>query len=116
MMYDKIKRFAYAASLLTLFVGYMLCAFSFFHVHIEDGVKIVHSHPYSSETEHTHTHSELIMIALTSSAYQAIEVPLHFSFNFESYQTYAVKLTRSLQPIPEIHFTAPPSLRAPPVI
>ena len=46
-----------------LFIGYLACIVSFTHVHIVNGVTIVHSHPYNKKTnppsEHQHTGQQL---------------------------------------------------------
>ncbi|OCW94026.1 hypothetical protein A9168_09190 [Macellibacteroides sp. HH-ZS] len=46
-----------------LFIGYLACIISFTHVHIINGVTIVHSHPYNKQTnppsEHQHTGQQL---------------------------------------------------------
>ncbi len=48
--------------LLTLFLTYQVSITLFTHVHIVNGVMIVHSHP-SSEKHHTHTTGQVISIA-----------------------------------------------------
>ncbi|MFY1611705.1 hypothetical protein ACOMSG_02505 [Macellibacteroides fermentans] len=46
-----------------LFIGYLACIISFTHVHIVNGVTIVHSHPYNKQTNppsnHQHTGQQL---------------------------------------------------------
>ncbi len=42
--------------LVVLFAGYYGGTTLFYHVHEIDGVKIVHSHPYTGDAQH-HTHS-----------------------------------------------------------
>ena len=46
-----------------LFIGYLACIISFTHVHIVNGVTIVHSHPYNKQTnppsDHQHTGQQL---------------------------------------------------------
>jgi hypothetical protein len=48
-------------ALLILFVGYLGGLFSFTHVHIVNGVTIVHSHPFSDDN-HQHCGSELQLL------------------------------------------------------
>ena len=48
--------------LLALFLTYQVSITLFTHVHIVNGVMIVHSHP-SSEKHHTHTTGQVILIA-----------------------------------------------------
>ena len=48
--------------LLALFLMYQVSITLFTHVHIVNGVMIVHSHP-SSEKHHTHTTGQVILIA-----------------------------------------------------
>ena len=45
-----------------LFIAYLGCIIAFTHVHIVNGVMIVHSHP-SSGKHHTHTTGQVISIA-----------------------------------------------------
>lgn len=46
-----------------LLIGYLACIISFTHVHIVNGVTIVHSHPYNKQTnppsDHQHTGQQL---------------------------------------------------------
>lgn len=48
--------------LLALFLTYQVSITMFAHVHIVNGVMIVHSHP-SSQKDHTHTAGQVITIA-----------------------------------------------------
>ena len=52
--------------LLSLFLTHLAATTLFSHDHVVDGVKIAHSHPYSSN-QHTHTDGQFITIALLSS-------------------------------------------------
>lgn len=57
--------------LLALFLTYQVSITMFTHVHIINGVMIVHSHP-SSDDHHTHTAGQVITIAHIGS-YQTLE-------------------------------------------
>lgn len=52
--------------LLSLFLAYQASIMLFSHVHIVNGVMIVHSHP-SSDKHHTHTAGQVITIAQIAS-------------------------------------------------
>jgi len=49
-------------AVLVLFVMYLGGLFSFTHVHIENGVTIVHSHPFSDDNHHHHSETELQLL------------------------------------------------------
>jgi len=49
-----------------LFVSYLASLTLFSHVHVVNGVTIVHSHPYKKGTPHQHSLFELIHIQLLS--------------------------------------------------
>jgi hypothetical protein len=52
-----------AGALLILFMSYFACITLFSHSHVINGIKIVHSHPYSgAPEEHTHTAAEVEVI------------------------------------------------------
>ena len=55
----------YALFLLTLFLTYQAGIWAFTHVHMVNGVQIVHSHP-STDKHHTHTAEQAITIAYLS--------------------------------------------------
>lgn len=58
-----------ACSLLILFVGYMASITLFYHTHVINGERIVHSHPYSQAPDtgkHSHTTLEFATIASLS--------------------------------------------------
>lgn len=58
------KRMYWAIGLLMLFVSYQASVVSFTHVHIINGVTIVHSHPFTSE--HQHSGSQCFQLELLS--------------------------------------------------
>ncbi|MDR2918176.1 MAG: hypothetical protein LBV72_02270 [Tannerella sp.] len=45
-----------------LFMMYLGAIISFTHVHIENGVTIVHAHPYKDKSEHHHSGAELQLL------------------------------------------------------
>ena len=63
---QRIKHIFGLVFILSLFLVYLAETTMFSHSHDIDGVKVVHSHPYSS-TQHTHSDSQIIAIALLSS-------------------------------------------------
>lgn len=72
--------------LLILFAGYASCIFGFRHVHVIDGIRIIHSHPYSEGHENnTHTQVEIILLADASHFVADRIVPGYFDFT--PYQT-----------------------------
>lgn len=54
--------------MLTLFVSYWVSITMLCHVHVVDGVTIVHSHPFQTGTNHHHSNSNI----------QAISILAHF--------------------------------------
>ena len=64
--------------MLVLFVNTLASSNLFYHIHIVDGIKLVHSHFFSSESpddvNHSHTESEFISIAKISSTQEAIVI------------------------------------------
>ena len=48
--------------LLTLFVAYQASIMHFSHIHVINGVMIVHSHP-STDNQHTHTEGQALTLA-----------------------------------------------------
>jgi len=101
----------------TIFILYMGSVISFTHVHIINGVTIVHSHPYHKNadgTEHEHTGMELQMLHQLSTILQVGSCLFEFQtrpfYITEKtlicqpvFHTYSLKIARSIQ------------LRAPPI-
>lgn len=102
-----------------LFIAYACSVSFFYHVHIVDGVTIVHSHPYSSDADgnpgHEHTTSQLQLISVLSSfvvfssifiaIFIGLTAPYFKRFYFEtknfSYQNLHLYLSR-LRPPPAV--------------
>lgn len=65
------KNATIAYLLLSLLAGYVWCICAFPHVHIVDGVRIVHSHPFSDQSggDHQHSHNELVVFTALSHFY-----------------------------------------------
>lgn len=60
-------RITMAMLLTILFIGYWCCTTMFMHVHYIDGVRIVHSHPYTdTASSHAHSGSQLQTISYLS--------------------------------------------------
>lgn len=98
-----------------LFAGYTSCIFGFSHVHIIDGTRIVHSHPYGQDHESKgHSQVEIVLLAFASHFVADGVTPEYFDFT--SYQTLeavfeavaVIDVSRERQHIL--------SLRAPPVV
>lgn len=49
-----------------LFIGYLASITFFAHVHVVDGVTIVHSHPFKKGAAHQHSTFELLLIHFLS--------------------------------------------------
>lgn len=105
--------------LLTIFIGYVGVFTFHTHLHIVDGVTIVHAHPFKKapgdQPFHQHSRAELQLINSLSSLNVGDDIVPHFTFdntcfNIHVYTVpsvcsgYAVLLTDGL------------SLRAPPVV
>ena len=62
--------------MLVLFINTLASTSLFYHVHIVDGIKLVHSHFFSSDSPtdigHTHTKAEFISIAKISSMQEVL--------------------------------------------
>ena len=89
--------------LLALFLTYQVSITMFTHVHIINGVMIVHSHP-SSDDHHTHTAGQVITIAHIGS-YQTpepeagvsnvtVECPLLYVLGLNTNTSALLRLTR----------------------
>ncbi|MGL4292724.1 MAG: hypothetical protein ACRCSQ_04005 [Bacteroidales bacterium] len=101
--------------LLGLFAGYLTCIFGFTHVHIIDGVRIVHSHPYSADHEQkSHTSAELVLLADISNFISTS--PAVVNFDFTPHLTSTGKLAQVLPLEVPASFSLPFFLRGPPVL
>lgn len=57
------SRHIIASALLALFVTYTTAYLTYRHVHVVDGVIVVHSHPFSEDADHhSHTTQQLTII------------------------------------------------------
>ncbi len=45
-----------------VYILYAGCISMCYHTHVVDGVRIVHSHPFSDDAQHSHTEAELSLI------------------------------------------------------
>lgn len=70
--------------LLLIFTGYMGVISLYTHVHVVNGVTVVHSHPFHRETGgkpfHTHSQLEFQLIKLLTSYNLTTDVIPHFKF------------------------------------
>lgn len=99
--------------LLTLFTIYYVNIVMFTHLHVLDGVPVIHAHPFHDGT-HSHSAAECIFIAYLSTAHFVIEEISLFS-------SVRTKLLAVLQPIYESFFSiriylSTSALRAPPTL
>ncbi|MBN2765297.1 MAG: hypothetical protein JXR27_02915 [Paludibacteraceae bacterium] len=58
---NRIKKFS-GIALLALFIAFWGSTHFFVHVHIIDGVTIVHSHPFSPKNNHQHNAEQICLI------------------------------------------------------
>lgn len=99
--------------LLSLFLTYQVSITMFAHVHIVNGVMIVHSHP-SSTKHHTHTGGQIITIAQIGS-YHVLEPETGVTVSVERPILYVVEYNPNTfcAVAPHtygVHLRAPPSL------
>lgn len=97
--------------LLTLFLTYQVSITMFTHVHIVNGVMIVHSHP-SSNKDHTHTGGQVITIASIGS-YHTVEPETGVAITVERPVLYIIEYNsdtfRAVAPHTYcVHLRAPP--------
>jgi len=106
--------------LLLLFLGYYGSITLFTHTHyIENGVSIVHSHPFSSGTaknlvNHQHTATGYVLIQLLSAFLTTVSFLV---FSFEVYKTVSRKyiLQKNDGNFFDLSFLCSNGLRAPPL-
>lgn len=102
-------------SLLALFLFYYSGSLMFYHSHLIDGVKIVHSHPFplnkTGET-HSHTASEIATIKVLSHGIFLLTAAI-FSFSLIEFILKALKQGNKTQHYENIAFLVK-SMRAPP--
>ncbi|MEG1617519.1 MAG: hypothetical protein RR202_07110 [Bacteroidales bacterium] len=112
MLKKLLKRRCLSLFLFTLFVGYVGCVFAFRHVHIIDGVRIVHAHPGGGE-DHGHTKAEVYIFAEIS------DLTTDFSFfpcfDFHVSQSLLDELRNRLPESLSLGFVHQLSLRGPPL-
>ena len=96
--------------LLTLFITYYAMVAAFTHVHIVNGVMIVHSHPFSSPHEHSSSQAMVLHFMTTFQSLEAeISTPLH-----PDYILLAIIAPRTDQPFVKGRTLEGVYLRAPP--
>lgn len=112
-MTGQIKRYMHVSFLLTLLAAHMICVFCFTHVHVVNGVRIVHSHPYSESSGHQHTTQEFVLLAGISHL-NALPSPSSV-FEFRDYSTtvyiyinYRIG-DKQMAPVPLYFLRAPPA-------
>jgi len=105
--------------LLILFLGYYGNITLFTHIHILNGVTIVHSHPFNSGTEknpikHQHTENGFLLIQFLS---HFLTTVLFFAFSIEVYKAVLRKyiLQKKNENFSNLAFLCSNGLRAPPL-
>lgn len=101
-----------------LFMAYVGCILAFTHVHVVNGVTIIHSHPYHLPTDghtgHEHTLSffqllqQLSVLQITGGLSAAFALKLFLAF-------LRKQLSRPVYPDHLLPILGPASLRAPPM-
>lgn len=73
-----------AAALLAAFI-FLFCANTLFiHTHVvQDGVSVVHSHPFLPNDGHSHSTQAIQVIALINSAMHVMDVPMETELHAE---------------------------------
>lgn len=97
--------------LLTLFVVFKTSVTMFTHIHIVDGVIIVHSHPYADE-HHTHSVEQIISIAQVAST-QVLEPHAECNITVDCHVLHGESTVFVLSSA-QTTDVCRPSLRAPP--
>lgn len=67
-----------------IFIGYIAVLSLCTHVHIVDGIAIVHAHPYQNAQNHpihTHTSGAYQILSVLSSVLTTTDAVFHFTFN-----------------------------------
>lgn len=110
-----LRKYSGVLFLLCLFAGYLSCIFGYSHVHVIDGVRIVHSHPYQTGHEKdSHTQTELLLVANIS--YFIADVPFSDGFDFTPFLKVEEVLQASVVRLYTYQTFRFISLRAPPVV
>lgn len=109
---NKRKHIVTPLLLLALFLTYQVSITMFTHVHIVNGVMIVHSHPSSSK-HHTHTTGQVISIAHLT-AINTLAAETSTTITVDRPMLYVLKCQTIIfrAPAPHthcIHLRAPPS-------
>lgn len=99
-----------------LFIAYLAGIITFTHVHIENGVTIVHSHPYKENGEkHHHSGAELQLLHQVSTILLAGTIA--FTFTFQIVRIFLSTLITSLAGFVRcLFYKGIYQLRAPPFI
>lgn len=96
-----------------LFIGYWCCTTLFLHEHYIDGVRIVHSHPYTgSAVSHSHSGSQLQVISFLSMIVALVSLSGIMTAALTWLRLHRVQSDEQLSPIAQY---SPRQLRAPPV-
>lgn len=85
----------------------------FYHSHLLDDVKIVHSHPWNT-TGHSHNSNQILLIsAISSAAYEEsdpIDVPVYYSSDFSRILAVRCIDAECVSPCNDLSLRAPPAL------
>lgn len=96
--------------LLSLFTAYQVGITMFTHMHIVDGVKIVHSHPFTNGHQHTQSDYQLIAQLSFFNTLEAHSFFADFELKLSTTAQHQLHVKELLHNCSFVH----PSLRAPP--
>ncbi|WP_455638983.1 hypothetical protein [Parabacteroides sp.] len=114
---EKLRKYLRIA-LPALFIIYLGCLIAFTHVHIVNGVTIVHSHPYSKTDDGrpNHEHNYAVFQLLHQLSTIQIGGATSIAILFATFLTFLYKLScRPVYPDYLVPIKGKLSLRAPPV-
>lgn len=113
-MQQKLKKYIHLPGLflLSLFMTYQACIIMFAHVHIVNGVMLVHSHPFSQQ--HNHSDGQTLVLHHLST-YHSLEASPSFALSVPAFFLIAVFFIAAcqrvvLRPAVGLYLRAPPVL------
>lgn len=102
-----------------LFTAYYSCIAFYAHIHIQDDVVIIHSHPFSHSSDknpHEHSSSEELILFHALSSIQVLDGAIHSLTldGFTAYQsgvlTYSICVSIPISILGNLYLRAPPQL------
>lgn len=102
-----------------IFIFYAVSVSFFVHTHIENGVTIVHSHPYSTtddgDVDHSHTRSEIQLIHNLNTFFATIAVIFSITISI-FYKVKNIYFVKDKEDILSLHLKSCFKLRPPPIL